>query len=66
MAYVECPDCGLSAYTAAAWSSVDRCVRCDAALPLRTRKVTPISVHPRFRRVRAHLSLVPDGHPSAA
>jgi hypothetical protein len=33
MPYVCCPTCGLHTFTAAYWSSVDHCGRCDAELP---------------------------------
>jgi hypothetical protein len=39
--YVKCSRCGLSAYTAARWSSIDACVRCDAALPHRQPAAPP-------------------------
>ena len=43
MAYVECARCGLTAYTAARWSSIDRCARCDDPLPRRPPIGTAIS-----------------------
>jgi hypothetical protein len=47
----KCHDCGLIAFSAAHWSSIDQCPSCAA--PLRpaaaTATVTPIWVHPRFR-----------------
>jgi hypothetical protein len=33
MPYVRCPNCGLPAYSAAAWSGTDHCGACDAPLP---------------------------------
>jgi hypothetical protein len=33
MPYVTCPRCGLHTFTAARWSNVDHCDRCDAELP---------------------------------
>ena len=42
MAYVECVRCGLTAYTAAYWSSIDSCARCDTPLPKRATGVAPI------------------------
>jgi hypothetical protein len=33
MPYVRCLNCGLSAYSAAAWSGTDSCDFCDAPLP---------------------------------
>lgn len=48
MAYVECVRCGLTAFTAAYWSSTEYCGRCGAELPRPRRGVTPISQHPRF------------------
>jgi hypothetical protein len=32
MPYVRCVHCGLKSFTAACWSSVDRCGRCDEPL----------------------------------
>jgi hypothetical protein len=33
MPYVRCQNCGLPAYSAAAWSGTDHCGSCDAPLP---------------------------------
>jgi hypothetical protein len=52
MAYVECVRCGLTAYSAARWSSIDYCARCGTPLPRGGAIVTPISRHPRFRPER--------------
>jgi ribosomal protein L37E len=42
MSYVECVRCGLTAYSAARWSTIDHCARCGAPLP-HARSVTPIA-----------------------
>ncbi|MEA2323259.1 MAG: hypothetical protein QOD81_3109 [Solirubrobacteraceae bacterium] len=52
MAYVECVRCGLAAYTAARWSTIDHCVRCGAPLPRRAGSVTPIARRSRFTTER--------------
>jgi hypothetical protein len=41
MPYVSCARCGLIAFSAAFWSSVDRCARCDAVLPRTARLTRP-------------------------
>ena len=51
MAYIECPGCGLIAFSVARWSSIDYCARCGTTLPM-GRRAVPISSHPRFRRMR--------------
>ena len=33
MPYVRCPRCGLHTFSAARWSGVEHCGRCDAELP---------------------------------
>ena len=68
MAYVNCVRCGLTAYTAARWSSIDYCARCDAPLSHGAANVTPIAIHPRFRRHATPASgrLVREWRPSAA
>jgi hypothetical protein len=33
MPYVRCPRCGLNTFSAAYWSNVDHCGRCDTELP---------------------------------
>jgi hypothetical protein len=68
MAYVDCPRCGLSAYTAARWSSIDCCARCGNPLPGRATNVMPIAAHPRFRPepTRASAALLRDASPSVA
>jgi hypothetical protein len=37
MGYVECARCGLTAYTAVCWSTIDDRVRCGAPLPHRSK-----------------------------
>jgi ribosomal protein L37E len=68
MAYVECARCGLTAYTAACWSTIDHCVRCGAPLPHRARNVTPIARHPRFvpKRTGRPVATGPREQPPAA
>jgi transposase-like protein len=36
MPYMRCPRCGLSTFSVAGWSTVDRCERCEAELPRST------------------------------
>jgi len=33
MPYLRCPDCGTLTYSAASWSGIESCPRCDRALP---------------------------------
>jgi hypothetical protein len=68
MAYVKWARCGLTAYTAACWSTIDHCVRCGAPLRHRARNVTPIARHPRFapERIGRPPPLAPDEQPPAA
>lgn len=51
MAYVECPGCGRIGFSVPRWSSIDYCPRCGTTLPQGRRAMTPITSHPRFRRV---------------
>jgi hypothetical protein len=68
MSYVECPTCGLVAFSVAGWSSIDHCAGCDTALPQGCRTVTSIASHPRFRWLgpRAAQPVIDDfGRPAA-
>ena len=49
MPYVDCPSCGLTAYTAAFWFTVDLCPRCGTDLPRARTGV--VSVGPTSRAI---------------
>ncbi|HEX4719778.1 MAG TPA: hypothetical protein VH300_14725 [Thermoleophilaceae bacterium] len=56
MTYVQCPTCGLIAFSVARWSSIDYCARCGTKLPMGRRAVPPTTLHPHGR-------MQPQSHP---
>jgi len=63
----KCNDCGLIAFSAAHWSSIDHCPSCASPLrhPAASATVTPIWTHPRFRAHPRDMETTVEG-PSAA
>jgi hypothetical protein len=62
MPYVRCPGCGLEAFSAARWSSVDHCTRCGTVLPP-VRRITGSS---RTRRAAPPIGAPPTAEEVAA